>query len=31
LAFWPFLVLFSVYLRCPCAGRHLLSLPPQRK
>jgi hypothetical protein len=22
--FWPFLVLLLVYLRCPCAGRHLL-------
>jgi hypothetical protein len=28
---WPFLGLLVVYWRCPCAGRHLLSLPPQRK
>jgi hypothetical protein len=28
---WPFLVFMSVYLYCPCAGRHLLSLRPQRK
>jgi fatty acid desaturase len=28
---WPFLALLVVYWRCPCAGRHLLSLPPQRK
>jgi len=24
-------VVFSVCQCCPCAGRHLLSLPPQRK
>jgi hypothetical protein len=23
--------LLSCFMRCPCAGRHLLSLPPQRK
>jgi hypothetical protein len=23
--------LLSLFTRCPCAGRHLLSLPPQRK
>jgi hypothetical protein len=28
---WPFLVFMSVYLYCPCAGRHSLSLRPQRK
>jgi hypothetical protein len=28
---WPFLEFAVVYWRCPCAGRHLLSLPPQRK
>jgi hypothetical protein len=28
---WPFLVFMSVYLLCPCAGRHSLSLRPQRK
>jgi len=28
---WPFLVFSVVYWRCPCAGRHSLSLPPQRK
>ena len=31
LVFWPFLAVLVVYWRCPCAGRHLLSLPPQRK
>jgi hypothetical protein len=28
---WPFLDFMSVYLHCPCAGRHSLSLRPQRK
>jgi hypothetical protein len=28
---WPFLALLSVYQLRPCAGRHLLSLPPRRK
>jgi hypothetical protein len=28
---WPFLEFMSVYLYCPCAGRHSLSLRPQRK
>jgi hypothetical protein len=28
---WPFLVFMSVYWYCPCAGRHSLSLRPQRK
>jgi hypothetical protein len=28
---WPFLAVLVVYWRCPCAGQHLLSLPPQRK
>jgi hypothetical protein len=31
LEFWPFLVFLVVYWRRPCAGQHLLSLPPQRK
>jgi hypothetical protein len=31
LALVPFLELLVVYSWCPCAGRHLLSLPPQRK
>ena len=29
--FWPFLAFLVVCLRRPCAGQHLLSLPPQRK
>ncbi|CAD6557204.1 hypothetical protein LMG28140_06099 [Paraburkholderia metrosideri] len=28
---WPFLAFTVVYWCCPCAGRHSLSLPPQRK
>jgi hypothetical protein len=28
---WPFLAFLSVYQLRPCAGRHLLSLPPRRK
>jgi hypothetical protein len=28
---WPFLDFLLVYLGRPCAGRHSLSLPPQRK
>jgi hypothetical protein len=27
---WPFLDFVSVYLHCPCAGRHSLSLRPQK-
>ena len=28
---WPFLDFLVVYLRCPCAGRHLLSLHAAKK
>jgi hypothetical protein len=28
---WPFLVLLSVYWRCPCAGRHLLFFAAAKK